>query len=62
MIQYLFTFTGARGGAMKSLPLYSDSLRGAVDDALSMLLSEPGAWAFEIRNLAGFVLRIVLKP
>lgn len=62
MIQYLFTFTGARGNAMKSLPHNSDSLSEAVDDALSMLLCEPGAWAVEIRNLAGFILRIDLKP
>lgn len=62
MTHYVFTFKDAYARALGSMTYDSESLDDAVSVALDLLIAKGGAWAVELRNRAGFVLRIDLMP
>lgn len=62
MTHYLFTFKDAYSRVLGSMSHDSESLEDTVSVALDLLIAKGGACSVEIRNRAGFVLRIDLMP
>lgn len=62
MTHYVFTFKDAYARALGSMTYDSETLGEAMSVALDLLIAKGGAWSVELRNRAGFVLRIDLMP